>query len=222
MRSLSCPRLSADSHPPDDDRQAAGAGRDFPFGAAYCYGKVLEFIRRGQDLEVAGRIADDCRGGRMGMDVSVGDTFVVDVHEPSVDPAGNAGLGNERLKDGRSRGLFEAQRHGDPDQEPEPLPDGSGVLLGTELAGGNYRVLAVAFHGQEQLLHVVQLFGAMAFHRHPQFEVQDRTIATRPSHAVERDGMDGDRSVRGGNDGVWGTVVEPYALGSDGVGKYPQ
>jgi hypothetical protein len=34
--------------------------------------------------------------------------------------------------------------------------------------------------------------------------------------------MDGDRSVRGGSDGVGGAVVEPYALGSDGVGKYPK
>lgn len=77
----------------------------------------------------------------------------------------------------------------------------------------------MAFHGQKQLLHVVQLFRAVAFHRDPQLQVQHGTVAARTANPVECDGVDSHGSIGRGIGAVGGVVVEPYALGSDGVGK---
>jgi hypothetical protein len=62
----------------------------------------------------------------------------------------------------------------------------------------------------------------MAFNCDPEFQIQDRAVAAGPAHTVQRDGMDGDWSVGWGNTGNGGAVVEPDALGSDGVRKHPE
>ena len=158
----------------------------------------------------------------MRADIRLRDALVVDVDQPAVDEAVHCGGGKQGFSGRRPGRLVEAYANRDADEETEALADAGVVFVGLEFTAGDHRVLGVLFDCNQELLHVVQLRGAMAFHGHLELKVQQRPLPPGTAHPVHGDGMDRDRSVGGLTCGWFGTVIEADAHGRDGVGKYPE